>query len=114
GDRERLGLPAGEQRAAVRARQQAGLDRDRADLVLAAPVGALLVDGDALADDLLLEPVERELGLLAELRILGRVDRAGVLLDDLLLDGLGGRLAVELVVDLRRGVQRGAVRLADL
>ena len=38
---QRLGLAAGEQRRAVRARQHAGLDRDRADLVGAAAVDAL-------------------------------------------------------------------------
>jgi hypothetical protein len=43
----------------VRARRDADLDRDVADLVLGAAVRALLVDGDALADDRLLELVER-------------------------------------------------------
>ena len=42
----------------------------------------------------------------------GRV--AGVLREDLLLDLLGGGLAVELVLDLRGGVERGAVRVGDL
>ena len=60
-DAQRLRLPAREQRRAVRARRDADLDRDVADLVLAAAVGALLVDGDALADDRLLELVERHL-----------------------------------------------------
>src|SRR5207244_7306025 len=61
GDAEGLGLAAGEQRGAVRARGDADLDRDRADLPLATAVRALLVDGDALPDDLLLELVERRL-----------------------------------------------------
>ena len=61
GDAERLRLTAREQRRAVRARRDADFDRDVADLVLGAPVGALLVHGDALADDRLLELVEREL-----------------------------------------------------
>src|SRR6478672_3934087 len=59
GDTERLRLATGEERRAVRARSDADLDRDVADLALAAPVGALLVDGDALADDRLLDLVER-------------------------------------------------------
>ena len=52
--------------------------------------------------------------LLAELGVGlgGRV--AGVLLEHLLLDGLRRVLALELVLDLRRGVERGAVRLGDL
>ena len=60
-DAQRLRLPAREQRRAVRARQHADLDRDVADLVLRATVRALLLDRDALADDLLLELVEGEL-----------------------------------------------------
>ena len=55
GDGQRLRLAAREERRAVRARRDADLDRDRADLALAAAVGALLLDGDALADDRLLE-----------------------------------------------------------
>ena len=42
-------------------RRHAHFDRDLADLVLGAAVGALLVHRDALADDRLLELVEREL-----------------------------------------------------
>ena len=57
-DAERLRLAAREERRAVRARGDADLDRDVADLVLAAAVGALLVHRDALADDRLLERVE--------------------------------------------------------
>ena len=61
--RERLRLAAGEQRRAVRARGDADLDRRSARISLrAAPVGADLLDRDALADDRLLELVERELG----------------------------------------------------
>src|SRR3712207_7375499 len=51
-----------------------------------------LVDRDALADDLLLEPVEGELRLLAVIGVLGRVHRAGVLLEHLLLDRKSTRL----------------------
>ena len=39
---------------------------------------------------------------------------AGVLLEHGLLDGLGRGLALELVLDLGRRVERGAVALADL
>jgi hypothetical protein len=39
----------------VDARGDVDLALDRADLVLGAAVGALLVDGDALADDVLLD-----------------------------------------------------------
>ena len=60
-DAQRLRLPAREQRRAVRPRRHANFDRDVADLVLATAVRALLVDGDALADDRLLELVEGHL-----------------------------------------------------
>ena len=60
---EDLGLAAGEQRRAVRARRDVDLGLDRADLVRGAAVGALLVDGDALADDVLLELGEGGLDL---------------------------------------------------
>src|SRR5215216_6692653 len=56
-----LRLAAREDGGAVGARQHAGLDPDVADLVGAATVRALLLDGDALTDDLLLELVEGEL-----------------------------------------------------
>jgi uncharacterized protein (DUF1778 family) len=49
--RQRLRLAAREERRAVRARAAADLGGDRADLLLRAAVRALLVDGDALADD---------------------------------------------------------------
>src|SRR5436190_14290905 len=114
GDAHRLRLAAREERRSVRARQQPRLDRDLADLTLAAAVRALLVDGDALADDLLLELVERELRLLAVLGVGLRLGVARVLLEHSLLDGLRGVLAGELVLDLGRLVQRRAVRLLDL
>ena len=110
----RLRLATGEERRAVRARSDADLDRDVADLALAAAVGALLVDGDALADDRLLDLVEGELRALAVLAVGVGVGIAGVLLQHGLLDRLGRRLALELVLDLRRRVERGAVALADL
>ena len=120
GDAERLGLPAREQRRAVRARRDAHFDRDVADLVLGATVGALLVHGDALADDRLLELLERELhggtALLGarELLLGGALRRRrGVLLEDRRLDRRGGVLALELVLDLGGRVERRAVGGAD-
>ena len=68
GDRERLRLAALEERRAVAARQQPGLDVDVADLVGAAAVRAQLAHGDALADRVLLELGER----LARRRACGR------------------------------------------
>ena len=123
-DAERLCLPTREQRRAVRARRDADLDRDVADLVLATAVGALLVDGDALADDRLLELVEGHLhrGALLlggdELLLGGTLGRGrSVLLEDRGLDGLRRVLAVELVLApasrrrapcrARRGSRRG-------
>src|SRR5439155_16475888 len=97
GDRDGLRLATREQRRAVRARQEPSLDGDRADLLLGAAVRALLLDGDALADDRLLETVEGQLGLGAVPGVLRRVDRARVLLEHLLLDGLGRVLALALL-----------------
>ena len=59
-----LGLAASEQGGSVDARRDVDLALDRPDLVRGPPVGPLLVDRDAAADDLLLEPVEgaRDLG----------------------------------------------------
>ncbi len=113
-DAERLRLAAREQRRAVRARRDADLDRDRPDLLRAAAVGALLVDGDPLADQRLLELVERPLGGGAALGVVLGLGIAGVLREHLLLDRLGGVLALELVLDLGRGVERVAVRGLDL
>src|SRR4051812_12833187 len=89
-DRQRLRLTAREERRAVRARSDAHLDRDLADLLGVTTVGALLVDGDALADRLLLELVERELRSLALLGIVLTAEG----LEHLLLDALGGVLAL--------------------
>src|SRR4051812_7317498 len=72
-DAERLRLATREQRRAVRARQRLDVDRDLADLTLGAAVRALLVDGDALADGVLLQRVERELRGLALLGVVGGV-----------------------------------------
>ena len=60
---EDLRLAAGEQRRAVHARGDVDLALDRPDLVLGATVGALLVDGDRLADRVLLDRVEGGLDL---------------------------------------------------
>src|ERR1700719_2120295 len=105
----------------MRAGQHADLDRDVAYLVLGTPVGALLVHGDALADDRLLELFEREqnrrAALLGALRLLPggafrrrRCER----LERRRLDRLGGVLALELVLDLRRGIEVGGEARADL
>ena len=82
---EDLGLAAGEQRRAVDARGDVDLALDRPDLVLGAAVGALLVDGDRLADRVLLDRVEGGLDLgaalgvglavIARRRVLGRRPR---------------------------------------
>ena len=53
GGDERLGFAAGEQRRAVHAREHAGLDRDWADLVEGAVVGADAVVEHLVAEDLL-------------------------------------------------------------
>ena len=68
-DAQRLRLAAREQRRAVRARGHADLDRERPDLLRGAPVGALLVDRDPLADQRLLELVEGALGVGAVLGV---------------------------------------------
>jgi hypothetical protein len=68
-DAQGLGLSPREQRRAMGAGSFADLDRNRPDLVRAATVGALLVHGDALADDRLLELVEGQLRLGAVLGI---------------------------------------------
>ena len=119
-DAERLRLSTREQRRAVRARRHSDLDRDVADLALAASVRALLLDCDALADDRLLELVERQLNGCAPLLggqqpiLVGALGRGrGVLLEDRALNGLGGVLALELVLHLRRRVELCAVGGAD-
>src|SRR5262245_35138076 len=65
-----LRLAAGEERGAVRARAHLHLGRDRADLLLGAPVRTPLVDGDLLADEVLVDRVERALDVLLRLRVL--------------------------------------------
>ena len=72
-----LRLAAREERAAVRARDDAHLARDRPDLVGGAAVGADLLDGDAVADDVLLELGDGALDLCHALEV-GIVGRAVV------------------------------------
>ena len=115
GDREGLRLAAGEDGRAVRARRHSHLDPDVADLLRGTPVGALLVDRDALADDVLLELVEGQLHRAAARGVgLGLVGIARQRLEDLLLDSLGGVLALELVGHLGRLVEGRAEALLDL
>ena len=58
-EREDLRLAALEQAGAVRARVDADLDLDRPDLLGAAAVRAALVDGDLLADEVLVDRLAR-------------------------------------------------------
>ena len=73
--RHDLRLPAREERGAVRARADLHLGRDVADLLLGAPVGTTLVDRDLLADEVLVDRVERALDVLLRLRVLDRPAR---------------------------------------
>ncbi len=68
-ERQDLRLAPREQARAVRARSEPDLDADRADLLRAPAVGAALVDGDLLADDVLVDRVRR----LLDPRLGGRV-----------------------------------------
>ncbi len=112
---EDLRLTAGEQRRAVHAGRDVDLGLDRTDLVLSATVGTLLVDGDPLADHVLLEDAE----VAADLALAGGV---GLLvtgvgsesLDDLVLDRADRVLAGELVLDLRGLVELAAELVGDL
>ena len=113
-DAECLRLPAREQRRAVRARRHRDLDRDRTDLFGAASVRALLLDRDALADERLLELVERPLRIRPGLGVGRGLGVARVLRDHLLLDRLCRLLALELVFDLGRRLERRALRSLDL
>src|SRR5918994_5105037 len=85
------------------------LDPDLPDLIGGTAIGALLVDGDSPPNDVLLEPIERELYRGAALLVgLGvRLWFAGQRLDRLLLDPLGRVLALELVDHLGGLVQGG-------
>ena len=86
--------------------RDAHLAGDLADLSRRAAVGTALVDGDPAPDDVLLELVEGELDggpALRQRRFLTFRSRVGG--DHDLLDRLGLCLALELVLDLRRGVE---------
>src|ERR1039458_3786123 len=113
-DAEGLRLTAREHRRAVGAGSDADLDRDRPDLLRAAAVGTLLVDRDALADQRLLQLVERALRIASVFREGLRLGIARVMGEHLLLHRLAGILALELVLDLGGGLQCGAVRGLDL
>ncbi len=113
-DAQRLRLATSEQRRSVRAWSDSDFDRDRPDLVRAAAVRALLLDRDPLADQRLLELVEGALRVALELGVGLGLRVAGVLHEHLLLDRLARVLALELVLDLRGGVERRAVRGLDL
>src|SRR5207248_4511897 len=110
---EDLGLTACEEGGTVDSRRDVDLALDRADLVLRAAVGPLAVDGDPLADHVLLElrerPLDRDLPLRIDLVALGGIRRQRVLLD--LLDRV---LAGELLGDLGRLVESLTVRDDDL
>ena len=113
-DAERLSLPAREQRRPVGPRGDADVDRDRPDLLGAAAVRALLLERDPLADQGLLELVESPLRRRPILGVGRRLGVTPVLDDDLLLHRLGCLLALELVLHLGGGFERGAVRGLDL
>jgi len=106
-ERERLRLAAREQCAAVGAGDHADLGADVADLLGAAAVRAALLDGDAPADDVLLELG----GGAADHGETVRVDvvAAGERLDDRGAQVGGRRLTVRLLDDLRDAVHLGAV-----
>src|SRR5204863_7143463 len=113
-DRQRLRLAAREQCRAVRARSDVDLDRDRADLVAGAPVGALLLNGNPLTDHVLLGLCERKLSRLAALGVALALRLAGELRDDALLELGRGVLALELVLDGGGVIEVRAEAGADL
>src|SRR6202035_3548748 len=98
-DAQRLRLAAREERRAVRAWRHSDLDRDVADLVSGATVGALLLPRDALADDRLLELVERHLCRRAALEMVLALGVPAILREHLGFDGRRRVLALELVRD---------------
>ncbi len=124
--RHDLRLPAREERGAVRARADLHLGRDVADLLLGASVRTTLVDRDLLADEVLVDRVERALDVLLRLRVLDRrlaLGRRGAdrerqldLLEDPVEEQLALRrpellrvlLGVRELAEVRRGTARGA------
>ena len=112
---EDLRLAAGEERRAVHARGDVDLALDRPDLVLGAAVGALLVDGDRLADRVLLDRAEGGLDLgLPRLVGVAVVGLGRVLGDHLVLDLVDRLVALELALGGDRVDQSLAVGGADL
>src|SRR4029077_8368727 len=106
--RHDLRLAAREERRAVRARADAHLARDRADLLRVAAVRAPLLDRDLPADETLVDRLGGLLDLLARDRVLdhgrvlvrrGRADRERQL--DLLLDALVEQAALRRLELLR-------------
>ena len=91
-ERQDLRLAAGEQAGAVRPRCEADLDVDRADLLRATTVGPPLVDGDLLADDVLVDRVGRLLDPRLRRRVLlvrlsvGDREREVDVLDDVVVE----------------------------
>ena len=102
---ERLRLAAREERRAVRAREDAGLDRDRADLVEGAAVEALPLLDDRLARERLDELGQGALRELARLRLV-----LGDQLDAVLLDFLDLRVRLDLP-DVGEGLHHRALPL---
>src|SRR6185312_1520175 len=109
---ERLRLATGEQRRAVRARQHAGLDRDRADLVGIAAVDALAGRQRVPAGPLLLDLAERRVDVLR--LAVPRLALGGERLDRLGLERRDTVGALLLVVDLHRLAEAVPHELLDL
>ncbi len=107
GRNQGLGLAAGEQRRAVRARQNAVFNGDGANLVEGAAIGPDALLGDLLAEDALAQMLVVVSQLLLGIRIVGGQSRG-----QLVLDRLDQRLAFQLVV--RLGVQRVLDPVANL
>src|SRR5205085_3181703 len=101
-----LRFAAREQRRAVRARQPADVNRDRADLAEAATIGPVAAFEDVFAEDLLLEVIENRLGHLALFDVL-----FGVARDDRLLERVHLGVAFELA--MLAGVERVAQAVSD-
>src|SRR5205823_1894271 len=71
-ERHDLGLASGEERRAVRARADADLALDRADLLGPAAVRPVLVDGDLPPHELLVDRLRRLLDVALRERVLDR------------------------------------------
>jgi hypothetical protein len=104
---ERLRLAAGEYRRSVRARQRADLDADRADGLEVAAVDTRLAVQDQVADQAVLEVVQRRSDLL--LRVLGLLATRERLLD--LLADVGELRDARLLDDCRIRIGQTGLRL---